>query len=69
MKNGNKVNLITYIESAKAFINLVDICKASESIAQSGKIEPVALVFGSDDFCANIGKLSYKLLIELIKYN
>ncbi|XP_019760261.2 citramalyl-CoA lyase, mitochondrial [Dendroctonus ponderosae] len=49
------LNLIIYIESAKAFINLVDICKTTESLSKTGNFRPVCLVFGSDDFCANIG--------------
>lgn len=36
-------------------INLVDICKTSKDLSNKGKFIPVALVFGSDDFCANIG--------------
>lgn len=49
------VNLIIYIESAVAIINLPDICKASIELSEKGKFLPVALVFGSDDFLASIG--------------
>ncbi|KAH1025328.1 hypothetical protein HUJ05_010070 [Dendroctonus ponderosae] len=56
------LNLIIYIESAKAFINLVDICKTTESLSKTGNFRPVCLVFGSDDFCANIGKTSSRIL-------
>lgn len=56
IRTDQMINLIIYIESAKAFINIVDICKTAESLSKTGNFRPVALVFGSDDFCANIGK-------------
>ncbi|ERL84407.1 hypothetical protein D910_01840 [Dendroctonus ponderosae] len=37
------LNLIIYIESAKAFINLVDICKTTESLSKTGNFRPVCL--------------------------
>ncbi|KAL1497876.1 hypothetical protein ABEB36_008762 [Hypothenemus hampei] len=49
------LNLIIYIESAKSFVNLIDICKTAGTLSNKSKFRPVALVFGSDDFCANIG--------------
>ncbi|XP_060522202.1 citramalyl-CoA lyase, mitochondrial-like [Cylas formicarius] len=50
-----KLDLIMYIESAQAFINLVDICKTAAELSKESHFTPAALVFGSDDFCANIG--------------
>ncbi|XP_066137630.1 citramalyl-CoA lyase, mitochondrial-like [Euwallacea fornicatus] len=52
---GKRINIIIYIESAKSFINLVDICKTLQNLSDDKRIVPVALVFGSDDFCANLG--------------
>lgn len=46
---------MVFIESAIAMINLVDICKTCRELSNKGKFIPVALVFGSDDFCASIG--------------
>ncbi|CAG9856980.1 unnamed protein product [Phyllotreta striolata] len=55
LETGQKINLIIYIESAIAFINLHDICKTAASLSETGKFTPTSLVFGSDDFCASIG--------------
>ncbi|CAH1109307.1 unnamed protein product [Psylliodes chrysocephalus] len=55
IKTDQKVNLIIYIESAKAFINLSDICKTAFTLSECNKFTPTSLVFGSDDFCASIG--------------
>lgn len=49
------MNLIIFIESAIAFLNLVDICKAADTFSKQCKIMPCALVYGGDDFVANIG--------------
>lgn len=49
------MNLVVFIESAIAMINLVDICKTSRELANKGRFIPVALVCGSDDLCASIG--------------
>lgn len=48
-------DLILYIESAIAVINLPDICKIAKTLSKNSRFVPCALVFGSDDFCANIG--------------
>lgn len=42
------------IESAISMINLPEICKFAQTVSPD-IITPCALVFGSDDFCANIG--------------
>ncbi|GLG96388.1 Uncharacterized protein GBIM_03388 [Gryllus bimaculatus] len=55
-KNSDKkINLIIYIESAKAILNLPAICRTAKELSASKPVEPVALVFGSDDLCASIG--------------
>ncbi|EFA09094.2 citramalyl-CoA lyase, mitochondrial [Tribolium castaneum] len=53
VKAQSNIGLIIAIESAFALVNVVDICKAA--IKMSSKFTPVALLFGSDDFCASIG--------------
>jgi len=45
--NGKKVRLLAAIESAKGLINLKEIC------SQSSKLD--ALIFASEDLCANMG--------------
>lgn len=49
-------NLIIYIESAKGFMNLREICDTAVELSNNKKLLPSSLVFGSDDFCASIGK-------------
>ncbi|KAJ8973369.1 hypothetical protein NQ317_018846 [Molorchus minor] len=56
IKNNGKINLIIYIETARAFINLNEICKTAMQLSKRFNFIPSALVFGSDDFCANIGQ-------------
>ncbi|GJQ73542.1 hypothetical protein Trydic_g13892 [Trypoxylus dichotomus] len=54
--NGSKsVNLIMYIETAMAMINLPELCKSAIELSKSSKFTLTTLIFGSDDFCANIG--------------
>ena len=51
------VDLIIYIESAMAIVNLPDICRESVKLSKGGKFVPTSLVFGGDDLCASIGKV------------
>ncbi|CAG9832998.1 unnamed protein product [Diabrotica balteata] len=62
----NKVNLIIYIESAKAFTNLTEICKTATELSAKSKFVPNSLVFGSDDFCASIGATRTEDAIEVL---
>lgn len=48
-----KIDLITYVESAVGLLDLRDICQHTKRISESARL--VGVVFGSDDFCANIG--------------
>nr|CAD7463572.1 unnamed protein product [Timema tahoe] len=50
-----KINLIMYIESARAVVNLPDICRKAEQLSSTAPLKPAALVFGSDDLCASLG--------------
>lgn len=53
---GGTLNLIIYIESPKGLLNLREIMQTATKLSENGKILPSALVFGSDDFCASLGK-------------
>nr|CAH7744372.1 unnamed protein product [Callosobruchus chinensis] len=55
LKSDKKINLIIYIETALAFINLTQICQHAVELSNTKKFVPAGLVFGSDDFCASIG--------------
>ncbi|XP_076263929.1 citramalyl-CoA lyase, mitochondrial-like [Rhynchophorus ferrugineus] len=66
IKTDSTINVIIYIESAKAFLNLVDICQVTESLSKNSKFQHVGLVFGSDDFCANIGATRTESSLEIL---
>lgn len=55
LSKGPVLNLIMYIESAKAYLNLREILEMAVQLSKNGKFVPSSLVFGSDDFCASIG--------------
>lgn len=38
-------------------IKLLEICETALDLSKKSKFIPTTLVFGSDDFCANIGVL------------
>ncbi|XP_018570910.1 citramalyl-CoA lyase, mitochondrial [Anoplophora glabripennis] len=57
IKAEDRINLIIYIESALAFINLGDICKTAKQLSKRFSFELVALVLGSDDLLANLGAI------------
>uniref|UniRef100_A0A183S770 J domain-containing protein n=1 Tax=Schistocephalus solidus TaxID=70667 RepID=A0A183S770_SCHSO len=46
------ISLIGMIESPKSLLNMTDLCKEAKQL----KIPLVAMVFGSDDYCASLGK-------------
>ena len=57
LPSGHQVKLIIFIESARALLDMKDICEHGVQLQTQGA--PFALegaVFGSDDFCADIGK-------------
>lgn len=49
------VELIIYVESARGLLDLRDICQHSVELSEYTNIRLAGVVFGSDDFCANIG--------------
>ena len=62
------MGLIMFIETARSLLDVDQICKAAWDLAsQPGSLLcPVALVFGSDDFAADIGATRSKSNTELM---
>ena len=51
-----KLGLIMFIESARSLLDMDAICRAAWEVSEEGgDLVPEAIVFGSDDFCADIG--------------
>jgi len=62
-----KLGLIMFIESARSLLDIDSICKAAWEISEAGAdFIPEALVFGSDDFAADIGATRTKENTELL---
>jgi len=63
-----QIGLIMFIETARSLIDIDKICKAAFDLAGSpnSPLAPVALVFGSDDFAADIGATRTKDNVELL---
>jgi len=66
VKSKTRMNLIIFIESAQALLALPEICKAAWQLSVSTHFIPDALVFGSDDYCADIGATRTKDAKELL---
>lgn len=50
-----KINLIIFVESAMSVLSLPHICQTAWDLSKKSHFVPDALIFGSDDYCANIG--------------
>jgi len=50
-----KLNLIIFIETAVGLLNMRDVCGKGCQLSESGPFNLAGLVFGSDDFVADIG--------------
>lgn len=61
-----KLGLIMFIESAQALLDLPNICRAAWELSDDSFFVPEALVFGSDDFAADIGATRTKESSELL---
>ena len=48
-------HLITYVESAEGLMNMKDVLKRAQTFSMEGVYHLDGVVFGSDDFCADIG--------------
>ena len=56
-----KIGLIIFVESAIGLLNLRDVCQIGmETSLRSSTFQLEGVVFGSDDFCADIGNTVYK---------
>ena len=49
-------NLITYVESGEAVMNMREILAQAMQHSSRGVYKIDAVIFGSDDYCADIGK-------------
>ena len=62
-----KMGLIMFIESARSLLDIDSICSAARQLSEEGApFVPEALVFGSDDFAADIGATRTKENTELL---
>ncbi|XP_064618421.1 citramalyl-CoA lyase, mitochondrial-like [Liolophura sinensis] len=50
-----KLRLVIFVESAIGIINLEPVCRRGLELSKSGPYKLDGVVFGSDDFCADIG--------------
>ena len=50
-----KLNLVIFVESAVGLLNLQDTCQRGIQLSETGPFHLDGVVFGSDDFCADIG--------------
>ena len=64
--NNVPVGLIIFIESARALIRLPEICGLAAELMSMSNLVPEALVFGSDDFVADVGATRTPAATELI---
>ncbi|GBN86219.1 Citramalyl-CoA lyase, mitochondrial [Araneus ventricosus] len=61
-----KVNLVFFVESAKSLLDLRQICEKAVDLSKEGLFRFEGLVFGSDDFCADIGATRTEDATELL---
>lgn len=52
-----KMRLVIFVESAIGILNLESVCRRGLELSKSGPYKLDGVVFGSDDFCADIGWL------------
>ena len=66
--NRGTIGLIMFIETARSLLDIDTICKEAWTLASrpGSVLCPVALVFGSDDFAADIGATRTKSNTELM---
>lgn len=56
------ISLLIFIESAKAVMNMREICQKAEDLSTMAPIVPVALVLGADDLLASLRKKQIYLI-------
>lgn len=60
------MNLIIFVESAEGLLNLRDICQRGRELTSAAPFRMEGIVFGSDDFVADIGATRTKDAKELL---
>jgi len=65
-KKDVNINLLVYIESARALLDIKDICNRAVELSEFNFFHLDGIVFGSDDFCANIGATRTPDSLELL---
>lgn len=55
-KTAEKMRLIIFTESAMSLLKLPAICQRGTELSQEAPFVLDGVVFGSDDFCADIGE-------------
>ncbi|XP_018326500.1 citramalyl-CoA lyase, mitochondrial isoform X2 [Agrilus planipennis] len=61
-----KISVILFIETAQGIMNLKEICTTAKKLSENRNFEPVALVFGGDDYLADIGARKTDQLTEVL---
>ena len=51
-----KLRLVIFTESAESLLSLPEICRRGVELSHNSPFLLDAIVFGSDDFCADIGE-------------
>ena len=64
--NNKKLSLVLFVESAKSLLNLQKICESAVNLLNNEILCIEGLVFGSDDFCADIGATRSTEGLELL---
>ncbi|CAH1799947.1 unnamed protein product [Owenia fusiformis] len=64
---GDRINLVIFVESARGLLNLRDICLWGQELSKGDTCFNLdGIVFGSDDFCADIGATRTTDAMELL---
>lgn len=63
--NAKRIGLIIFIESARSLVQLKEICTGATKLKSKSRLVPEALVFGSDDYVADIGATRTEAATEL----
>ncbi|KAL8559495.1 hypothetical protein ACOMHN_037159 [Nucella lapillus] len=58
-------HIITYVESAEGLMNMKDVLRRADAFSKEGIYHLDGVVFGSDDFCADIGAMRTVDALEL----
>ena len=64
-KLDKKLRLMIFTESARSLLYLPQICRIGIELSRNSPFILDGVVFGSDDFCANIGKI----FLNINKFN